>query len=127
MHFRHVFESLFSGSFLTIKLGKFEKFGQNVGGKSVQSWGFSVNPVRPPRRKGGRGRGAGGGGGGGRGPIYRENEPPFRRKRLISLKNKDEVKLPPPQRHPPKNSTIIGKGGEGMKGGKEVGCAGGQE
>ena len=49
--------------------------------------GFSSKPPPPPK-KGGGGRGVGGGGGaegwggGGRGPIYRENEPLFRRKRL---------------------------------------------
>ena len=44
--------------------------------------GFSVKPPPSPRRKGGAG--ARGRGEGGRGPIYRENEPPlFRRKMLI--------------------------------------------
>ena len=35
MHLWHVVESIFSGPFLTMKVGNFEKFGQNVGSKSV--------------------------------------------------------------------------------------------
>ena len=43
---------------------------------------FSKTP--PPQRKGGGGEGPGvGEGGGWRGPVYRENEPLFRRKRLF--------------------------------------------
>ena len=43
---------------------------------------FSKTPTAPQKKGGGRGARGRGGGGGRRGPIYRENEPPFRRKRL---------------------------------------------
>ena len=54
---------------------------------------FGIFSKTPTARRKGRGRVAGGGGGGrwpggggGRGPIYRENEPLFRRKRLTPFR-----------------------------------------
>ena len=48
---------------------------------SKTPWIFSKTPTAP-QEKGGGGGGGPGVGGGGRGPIYRENEPLFRRKLL---------------------------------------------